>query len=605
MANYSLVVNSQFNPFSYQDFLAPVLMATQAHQAIEDQYTELGTKANIWENMANKETDPKAYAMYKKYSDDLQEQANNLAQRGLTPASRAAMSKMRQRYASEITPIENAYNRKKELADEQRKAMLSNPTLMYQRNASTMSLDDFISNPQLDYGQSYSGTLLTQQVSQAAQNLAKELTSYGKGKAIDAYTNTFLKQHGYTRAQVLDAIANPKRAESQPVLNSIVESVMGSSGMKTWADTNTLARGYDYARQGLWSAIGQTDVSPIENFGARKQLEYDLQDRNNARQFARQRRAAQEDTAKAQMAATKAAINPQNIYSQKEVTAANKEIKQYSKYFYKDSQGRMKLTWAGWQEYNKKTPHSHTEYDGTVAVTVYDSGPAQHSAFYNFVNKMNGGKEWKNGFQPGNIGNLYSAYDAKINAPKFDATKLTEYVYTIDSSDQANWGQRVAEHAGGTLYPVDWDAKTKTWKRGSGVDIATALADDGKVSSVQYSAYGTTMMITDKKGNSTRYSLPAGINPRNEANMRSSLLGVQKAQQMYASMGANNTMVTPQEIRQGLIDMGVPYSQIPVTVSKADLQELSSRLESNAMMYMSQLGNTNTNKPWEWQSSSY
>ena len=41
MANYSLVVNSKFRPFEYQELLAPVLMATQAHHELEDKYAEL------------------------------------------------------------------------------------------------------------------------------------------------------------------------------------------------------------------------------------------------------------------------------------------------------------------------------------------------------------------------------------------------------------------------------------------------------------------------------------------------------------------------------------------------------------------------------------
>jgi hypothetical protein len=38
---------------------------------------------------------------------------------------------MKARYASEITPIATAYQRREALADEQRKAMAANPTLRY------------------------------------------------------------------------------------------------------------------------------------------------------------------------------------------------------------------------------------------------------------------------------------------------------------------------------------------------------------------------------------------------------------------------------------------------------------------------------------------
>ena len=59
MANYSLVINSRFRPFSYQEMLAPTLQSTQAHQALEDAYNELGMQAGTVEAMLNKVLDGK------------------------------------------------------------------------------------------------------------------------------------------------------------------------------------------------------------------------------------------------------------------------------------------------------------------------------------------------------------------------------------------------------------------------------------------------------------------------------------------------------------------------------------------------------------------
>lgn len=102
--------------------------------------------------------------MYKGYSDDLRDRADTLLREGLNASSRKGMLDMRARYSKEIAPIEAAYKRREELAAEQRKAYAANPTLRYERYANAMSLDDFIKNPSLDYGRSYSGALLTQQV---------------------------------------------------------------------------------------------------------------------------------------------------------------------------------------------------------------------------------------------------------------------------------------------------------------------------------------------------------------------------------------------------------------------------------------------------------
>ena len=121
MANYSLVVNSKFQPFSFDRYLQPYQIYGQNYKEIEEQYTDLSTKAGIWDKLANKQTDPKAYRMYKTYSDELKDKASKLAREGLNASSRQGLLNMRNRYSQDIVPIEKAYNQRSKLAEEQRK----------------------------------------------------------------------------------------------------------------------------------------------------------------------------------------------------------------------------------------------------------------------------------------------------------------------------------------------------------------------------------------------------------------------------------------------------------------------------------------------------
>lgn len=264
MAGKYLVIGSKFKPFSYAEMLQPVQMATEAHQDIENQYAELATKANIWENMANEQTDPYAYKMYKTYSNDLEEQAGQLAREGLTPANRQNMLKMKQRYASDIIPIEQAYKRRQELIDEQRKLLSQDNTLMFDRNASMLNLDDLIKNPQFTY-QSYSGATLAKQVGTAAQNLAKEMRENPrKWRSIlgNQYFETIM-QKGYRPEEIIQVLQNNPNASS--VLRGIIDDAVGSSNISSWGDQATLNRAYDYARQGLWNAVGETKYENLTN----------------------------------------------------------------------------------------------------------------------------------------------------------------------------------------------------------------------------------------------------------------------------------------------------------------------------------------------------
>lgn len=271
-ANY-IVINSKFKPFSYAEMLQPVQMATLAHQEVENEYAELATKANVWDEMANEQTDPYAYKMYKTYSNDLEEQAGQLAREGLTPASRQNMLRMKQRYSSDIVPIEQAYKRRQELVDEQRKLLAQDNTLMFDRNASMLSLDDLIKNPQLTY-QSYSGTTLAKQVGTAAQSLAKEMRDNPrKWRTIlgNQYFETIM-QKGYRPEEIIQVLQNDPNASS--ILKGIVEDAVGSSNIASWGDASTLNRAYEYARQGLWNAVGETQYQIQSN----KAYDYAMQD---------------------------------------------------------------------------------------------------------------------------------------------------------------------------------------------------------------------------------------------------------------------------------------------------------------------------------------
>lgn len=367
MANYSLVLDTKFKPFSYAEMLAPVAAATQAHQALEEEYGNLSAKADVWENMANEQSDPLAYKMYKGYSDDLRDRADTLLREGLNASSRKGMLDMRARYSKEIAPIETAYKRREELAAEQRKAYAANPTLRYERYANAMSLDDFIKNPSIDYGRSYSGALLTQQVAQAAANYAKVLTREGKLEKLGLpfqYTKDLGR--GATPEQVL-AVINKAAQDGEEgaisFLRGIRDQVIASSGTNAWITPGSAAAQERdaFANMGLYSAIGQTEIKDYTD-------KYNM---DNALEVAKERRAAE-----AQAAANAAAkakmydINPTKFYGTSEVTKKNAKIaetmmKDIYPYFWNG--GKKALTQKGLEVLRRK-PQKKERYDSEKGV---------------------------------------------------------------------------------------------------------------------------------------------------------------------------------------------------------------------------------------------
>ena len=341
--NYGLVVDSRFKARSFDDLIKPLAMYTQEYNALEQGINELDTKASIWENMANEQTDKNAYKMYKNYADDLRSAADQLASQGLSKMSRPALMNLKSRYSKEIVPIEQAYNTRQKQAEEQQKALLQDPTLMFSRRAATTSLDDYINNPQLAY-EAYSGKLLTAQAATAAQALAKQMRDNPrKWRNIlhGAYYET-LMQKGFTSQDVLEAIQRSPQAKQE--LLKIMDDVVGSSKIANWKDPEALRRAYEYAGQGLWSGVGETQYQMVQN-----------PDHLNALQRAQLSQIRQQQQA-TQRALKMNDPNLTDFYSQSEVAAKNKETAKRFNSFVKKGwiTKNGQLTNSGLKELNKK-----------------------------------------------------------------------------------------------------------------------------------------------------------------------------------------------------------------------------------------------------------
>lgn len=249
----SLVIGSKFRPFSYSEMLAPIEAATTEHRAIEEGLGEMSAKAGMWDKLANQQSDPIAYAQYKTYADDLTKQADLLARQGLTPESRRGLLDMKRRYSNEITPIEVAATKREELTKAQREAIQKDPSLMFNIDYGTASLDDLINNPNATYN-TISGSELSKRASMMASNLAKTIQENPQYQSIlgGQYFQQ-MQQLGYTSQQVMQTIMNDPNAPSE--LKQVADTVWQEAGLDTW-DQATQTRARDYINAGLYDAIG-------------------------------------------------------------------------------------------------------------------------------------------------------------------------------------------------------------------------------------------------------------------------------------------------------------------------------------------------------------
>lgn len=406
MPNYTLVADTTFRNRSFDDLIRPFQMYTEAYNQMADSINELDTKASVWEGMANEQSDPVAYAQYKRYADELRTQAKLLATNGTSPSTRQDILNLRRRYASEIAPIENAYTTRKEQAAEQRKALNADPTLLLSRRADATSLDDYLANPTLGY-ESYSGAVLASQVGNAAKALAKELKNYGNGKRLDAYTKTWIEQHGFTAEEVAHAINNPDDPSSSKVLRTLVDNVMADSGVHRWADYPTLNQAYNYARQGLWEAVGEDKIHQYEDYGAR------------LREQIKQQKKAAEDAKKEALSRI---YHRRNVFTTKELgeNAKYRNLwNEFGKYFSQDDKGNWYINEAGQKEYDRIGALSGTAGRNLHATTEFGDFVREYIGY-------NADKETVNK-------KISEFYNRANNV--YDANRATEYYATLSHAD--------------------------------------------------------------------------------------------------------------------------------------------------------------------------
>lgn len=516
MANYSLMISSSFNPYSLQELLPIYQANAQAQYQAEEAFSQLQMKADQWEKLANNAQDADVYNTYKAYSNQLKAAADDILNNGINTTGRRNLMNMRAQYASNIIPIEEAYNKRQQQAQVLWQARLQDPTLIAQ-DPSELGLSYYMKNPTYT-PQSYSGKLLTAQSAQAAQNLAKTLSSYGKGEPIDSYTNTFIQKHGLTRNDIQKYL-NGETTATNKVLDAIYQQVYNSSQIGNWANENQRRQAANFIKQGMWSAIGQDTVQAMENFEARENYKF------NQQLALLQAQQQQQDQL--------SAINEVPIYTPEEQNEADKMREKYKKYFYTKN-GRTYLSQKGREAYNEGEVHytnnSENIKRGAVMGSdgrMYDLKKDKQGRYYyteksdfkDFLNSLGAQKYLGKGnnWQPGNVGNLWNKYIS--TGIRGDAKQYIEYDYPLNSTQQEAYKQLLGN--AGDLYEAKFDKKSGKWVKGDKLDLEDFLNEDNKwnVTASRYGSSGRTYLATNKEGKKLRIISRNYINPNVEENI--------------------------------------------------------------------------------------
>lgn len=551
----AIIIQSKFKPFSYQELLQPVLMATQAQQQLEDAYSELDTKASIWDKLQDSAIDRDVYNQYKSFSDSLKEQADQLAQEGLTPSARRNMLNIRSRYSKEITPIEQAWNERQRQIQLQQQALMNDPTHMFRVNASDVGLRNYMTGNYDALTDNYSGTLIAKQTADALDQIKTALTSKGSLKGILPYQYERDLQYGYTPEQIKYALDNPSDPGAAGIINKIIDSVIDSTGIRGWNNQEALDKAYSHARREATHAVGTTKP---QNYHDTFSQQYALE------KMRQEYETEQKNKALADLARRNNTINPIALRSPQELSENAERIEKYQKFFtIKD--GKIMLNSDGKKAYFTKTRTLTTR--GGYNNKDIGNMPSEFRQFMDSLgaNKyVTTTKDGRTLIQPGNMGNLFRQFIADNQEGAYDTYHTTEYDRVLNSEMSAAYMKQIKANArrgkdSKLIDLVEFDGKNG-WKNTEEIK-ETDLANY-TVSNIRYSKYGNTAILTADGKPTLRVRLPS-INPTaqgnvfqsiNEADMYGEILD----KGLRPKLDANNYVVTD---KQG----NVQYTKDPLT----------------------------------------
>ena len=535
MSQYNLSLNTTFQPFTYEEMLKPVLLATQEHRVIEEGLATLEEEAAIWDKLANSAVDQDTYQVYKNFSDEVEAEAAQLAQYGLDPQSRRRMLKMKSKYKEDIAPIELAWKAREAEAKLQQDAYTKDKTVRFEQGAYDTPLSSYMNNP-TRMTNHVSGTQVYNDVLKAASLISQQLNDYSINGKLDAYHNKVLADYGIDAKDVQRIINKYKNdpeglyedPEFNQVMGSLVQGAINRSGINDWKDKNsqyykdTYNMLFENGLQGLYGLIGKDDPSHITNTAAVKALE-----------------ARYKDPKPPADSGVYFGVEP--FYSRKERTKAQQDYNNFKNYLIKDTDGNYTLSKKGLENYYTK------QYDskGMVIAPYGMSGQQQsftsHSPFkafiYNIAQQVNWTKEALDALDDlpepqkkraiAGIMKEFSDIDKTVLDPT-DASKKYRYTIDIPSEDLEEYlGKINITNTKEEYNVVDYDRKTNSYTN-TGETITKDQLLTAKAGRLIPSRYGNTLRLTLNDDSVVEIEQPSiGYNQLTksaEANMQASYI---------------------------------------------------------------------------------
>lgn len=237
MPNYT--INSVYQPFSFQERLAPLQIMKEEYEKAENSLFELGNAANEYYQYL----DDDSKAKVDEYNNAISSVADRMSREGLKAVSRNTLFNLKRTYASQIVPINNAAKSAANIYDQYRKLSMQDPTLMI---SNMPSVSDLIEDPNA-MPTIVSGNDLYKQGALAATQLPE--ISYDQLQRYLAGDVTAIPNIDAIEAQIAGAYGVDNLDDSDKAHNYIYQGILGglsSRAAETQAQQTKLATQLQY-----------------------------------------------------------------------------------------------------------------------------------------------------------------------------------------------------------------------------------------------------------------------------------------------------------------------------------------------------------------------
>lgn len=444
-----------FNPFDYQQMLAPLAQAQTAYNQMQDSLLAAGEEANQYKQLID--NDEWARGVLQGYNTALEDATDRLNREGLRGTNRNTLMRLRKTYNDTVRPVNDAAKTLAELQNSYRQAYAKDNTLM---RGAMPSIRELVENP----------GATPQMVS--GEQLYKQGAAASKAASLRQFKDTELGKElirGYFKL-------SQERGYSPEVVNAFMQDASQIPELAT-----------EIANiQQMYNTAGLQDPQQANRFimqGILDGIQYDKKvDYKYDQLGSEMRTAARKAVASTATAGNGFPVNTFNLYSQRQRSEAAKNIDKYSKYFTQMADGSFSLNDEG-----KKA------YKASYTTQTMRDNPTINSEFNRFIKSIS-----RDGETPENAWTRYMGESAD---GYLDMTRETGYRYQPQADDATVLKNilLMSSDKKGRLNTVDYDTTTQKYVE---TDDTISVDDikKGTVGNIEVSDKGITVDVNNGKG---------------------------------------------------------------------------------------------------------